>query len=187
MNLALSKTIQVSKKPSKLQSKLLKTMKEYGDPITAVDLALLLQLEKQHLYTVIYQLKKKGFELDKIKDVKDGRQVVLYQLQDASLHKSPKFPDQPTPINQKSAVSVEPKSFVESKSFPCTKPRICFPSASLISRCYHLIHAKISISSTQIADFFNLSDEQAVVLVKRTCKEHSDLKPVIYVKVKEGK
>jgi len=126
---------------NKDNQKLLHTMLNYKKPISAKDLANLLNWPKpQKVQSMISYLKRKGHTFNIIKHP-DKPLTVLYQYINTPLPKqTPKTSSRPQPLCEK---------------------------------CFHLIQAAPnSLSSYQVADFFNITNEEARVLLNKVAIQH---------------
>jgi hypothetical protein len=137
---------------------ILKTLKEYGDPISVKALQTFTGFNNQAIYDSIYKLTLQKYN---IKKVKNKGKSVAYQFVN-------------TPA---SAVKPQPKL----KPTPCPE---CFPSASLIQRCYHYINAKVITSTIDIQDFFDISEKDAIILLRNTAEKYNNISLTVTAKLK---
>ncbi len=140
--------------------RVLQALKEYKEPIGAQDLSILLGLKIVRIQASISALIKANQPIVKHKTAHSKK--VKYQYGTATV--------QFTPFA---------KTNGEAAYKTCNKPN------PLVERCYHLIHAAPSISSGRVADFFNLTDEEARALLTRTAHTYKNIKLTIHAEVQD--
>lgn len=155
------------------QDRLVSTMKTYKDPITLSDLSDLLSWPMSRTYSVFGSLRKTGrLEVDKTKDPADKKikyQFVHFGMKTAKLNTPVTANTAFFPVDQDD--SYEGTSILDAMlDEPGIKDNTAVSKKTGHERCsvergYHFLMAGISKSSGEFADFFGISEEQAMRLL----------------------
>lgn len=149
-------------KLSKVQSVLLKEIKEYNEPITSDELYSLGSFKKSSIIYALNKLIARKMVFSKRK-AGEGNQLYYYIPGKKKKNKDPFNTTFDVPIK-----SVEP-----TKPIPAA-PKKIITEMDIQQRCYHLLLAGRSLSSGRVADFFNVSEDQAVRLLRGLDKKYPE-------------
>ena len=152
------------------KGRVLEALKSCDSHLSAQELATLLEengeapWDPNRVHTKIYDLKKAGY---RITTKKKGR-VAFFKLQPPSTPSSRWSPGHP-PVRTETLVGVSVPPPISSKPFngvsaPPKEPK----PINMAERCAHLIQAGRSLSAYQVADFFEVSLQEAQTLLFQT-------------------
>ncbi len=138
---------------------ILKSLKEFGGAISSQDLADLTDIKKTCVHACVSRLIKSGQPI-----VKEGdrRNVLYHYSKDAS-----------TIIIKNEHGGVQGGTVIK-KTVPKSKAK-SQPDDGLdeyVERCFHLIHARDCTSTQTISEFFNITLEEANVVMNRLIRKY---------------
>ncbi len=131
----------------------LNEIKEFSEPISLDELVSLGSLKKSSVLYAITQLIKKNAIKRKRKK---GKGIIWYYSIKQTKKNTPKTED----------IIVKPSP---SSEYPLKKP---LSEMDIQERCYHLLLAGRSKSSGSVADFFSISEDQAVRLLRGIAEKY---------------
>lgn len=150
---------------------------DYKDPIEGHDLAKLVGVQIPTVHSAIYVAKQKGYIIHKettdIPPNRGGRAPVMYKFI------SGPSTDAQTEYHNSPLVR---EALKNAKTSPVHKVK----SNTLSERCYHFLKARhVTTTSYQVADFFNISNDQATSLIEHVAAQHDCLSLTVSVRVLE--
>ena len=165
----------IKRKQTVFQEKLVKTIKDYKDPITLANLSDLMGWDMSRTYSVFGNLRKNGrLEVDKTRTGSVGEKKTKYQFR----HFGNRIPKKVNKIAEKEyfnedgdpigEVNVLDLMLEEPGVKDNTKPvsqRFGNTKRCTVERGYYFLMAGISKSSGEFADFFGISEEQAMKII----------------------
>lgn len=144
---------------------ILEQIKIFG-PISCVELERYFEVKKSVIQSHIFRLRKKG---NKIKSIYIGKKHHYEFVKTID-----------TPAQQRSIVDNSEKTKEEKKPKQI-KGIDCF-----VDRCYYLIKALEHCSNNAIMDNFNLSCEEARVLINKVATKYQDISVSFCAHIKKG-
>lgn len=151
------------------QETILNELRDYNEPMTADELVSLGSLKKSSILYALNKLIKKKVVFKKRK-VKKGNKYYYF-----TKHKG----IDSSSILNKSMVKEETR-----KKPPSTPTKQILKEMDIQQRCYHLLMAGRSLSSGRVSDFFNVSEDRGVRLLRGLAKKYpNEIKIDIMAKV----